>query len=494
MPGATPTPSPLQIIREELPRFLNEPHAADFREVISALVPQSPSELAMEVAFSPISKPARLASLASSALTHSPEAEGAPLSRLARWYDDAVSQILKRRTHDAGEPERLYSMIQDMPHMAEIFSPDAAAELLVRHPDGFVKPLTPGEFRSLATPLPRDQVEPYIEHYKDLLTQQRWVEPPPGLFRDRYLNQMREKGFEGFEDVPRLWYHPAFPDEPNLSGRITGHEGRHRAYAIEDLYGPDVEMPVGFYNQGNTDRVPYFMYPETPDPQDLMYKRSIEMPRRKYANGGLARHIESLGFTPEDTQYAMERFEEEREYLPHRHTTNYESRPERYMIYPPNKIVPKEEWKYGSSVGGTHNFLEGIQVPNRSWNWVLPEVLTHEAQHANVGALPLEEVTSREEAQKSILNKLMEYVRPLHPAKYPAGITGREEIEELAPELIAAEGYLPAGQSLIQSELGRRIFQTPEEKLWYYSRRYPRMRDPEVKGGYLDAITGAAPR
>ncbi len=491
---ATPIPSPLRIIREELPQFLNEPHAADFREVISALVPQSPSELAMEVAFAPISKPARLASLAASALTHSPEAEGAPLAKIAKWYDDAVSRILKRRTHDAGEPERLYSMTQDMPHMTEIFSPDAAAELLVRHPEGFVKPLTPGEFRSLAAPLPRDQVEPYIEHYKDLLTQQRWVEPPPGLFQDRYLNQMREKGFEGFEDVPRLWYHPAFPDEPNLSGRITGHEGRHRAYAIEDLYGPDVEMPVGFYNPGNTDRVPYFMYPETPDPQDLLYKRSIEMPRRKYAKGGLARHIESLGFTPEDAQYAMERFEEERQYLPHRHTTNYESRPERYMIYPPNKIVPKEEWKYGSSVGGTHNFLEGIQVPNRSWNWVLPEVLTHEAQHANVGALPLEEITSREEAQKGILNKLMEYIRPLHPAKYPAGVTGREEIEELAPELIAAEGYLPAGQSLIQSELGRRIFQTPEEKLWYYSRRYPRQRDPEVKGGYLDAITSAAPR
>ena len=221
----------------------------------------------------------------------------------------------------------------------------------------------------------------------------------------------------------------------------------------------------------------------------------IDLDRKmRFAKGGLARHLESLGFTPDDTQYAMERFEKEREYLPHRGATNYESRPERYMIMAPHKIVPKEDWKYGSSVGGTHSFLEGIQVPNRSWNWVLPEVLTHEAQHANVGALPLEEITSREEAQKGILSKLMEFIRPLHPAKYPAGVTGREKIEELAPELIAAEGYLPAGQSLIQSELGKRIFQSPEEKLWYMSRRYPRMRDPEVKNGWLDAITGAAPR
>jgi hypothetical protein len=359
-PAHTPPLSPLRIIREELPRFLNEPHAADFREVISALVPQTPSELAMEVAFSPLSKPARLASLAASALAHSPEAEGAPLAKIAQWYDDAVSQILKRRTHDAGEP--------------------------------------------------------------------------------------------------------------------------------------DIEMPVGLYNPGGTDRVPFFTYPETPDPQDLIYKRSMEMPRSKYADGGLVERLKSFGFSPEDVDYALDRFEEEREYLPHRGATNYESRPERYLIMPPHKIVPKEEWKYGSSVGGIHNFLEGIQVPNRSWNWVLPEVLTHEAQHANVGALPLEEITRREETQKGILNKLMDYVKPLHPAKYPAGVTGRELVQELAPELVAAEGYLPAGQSLIHSELGQRIFQSPEEKLWYMSRRYPPMRDPEVKNGYLDAITGAAPR
>ena len=323
------TPSPLQIIREELPRFLDEPHAAEFKEVISTLVPTTPQDVALSALFGP----ARSIRAAGAALlaAQPTDAEGAgALTKLAlrtgpdlrKWLDEAIAFAQRRRTHDAGEAERI----------------------------------------------------------------------------------------------------------------------------------------------------------------------------ERFAGGGLARHIESLGFTPEDTQYAMERFEEERQYLPHRGATNYESRPERYMIMAPHKIVPKEEWKYGSSVGGTHNFLEGIQVPNRSWNWVLPEVLTHEAQHANVGALPLEEITSREEVQKGILSKLMEYVKPLHPAKYPAGITGRELIQELAPELIAAEGYLPAGQSLIQSELGRRIFQTPEEKLWYYSRRYPRQRDPEVKGGYLDAITSAAPR
>ena len=241
----------------------------------------------------------------------------------------------------------------------------------------------------------------------------------------------------------------------------------------------------------------------------LLAAQPIELDRKlRFAKGGKVQkkgalmqqskamrdRISSFGFSPEDTQYAMDRFDEERRYLPHQGMTNYESRPERYMIMAPHKIVPKDEWEYGSSVGGTHNFLEGIKVPNRSWYWVLPEVLSHEAQHANVGALPVDEIRGREEAQRGALGKLMEAVRHLHPSKYPAGITGRDEIEELAPELIAAEGYLPAGQSLLDSELGRAVLQSPEEKLWYMSRRYPRMRDPEVKGGYLDAITSAAPR
>ena len=69
----------------------------------------------------------------------------------------------------------------------------------------------------------------------------------------------------------------------------------------------------------------------------------------------------------------------------------------------------------------------------------------------------------------------------------PSGITGQDTLEELAPQLVAAEGYLPAGQSLVHSPLGRQLFQTPEEKLWYLSRRYPTPLD-------LDAMTGAAPR
>lgn len=496
-----------QIIREQMPQFLDEPHAREFRDVAGALIPTTPQDVALSALFGPgrAIRGAGAAFLAAQPTEAEAAGPAGALARLAtrsgpdlrRWLDEAIEFARRRRTHDAGEAERIERIAKELPVVPRVFSPKAVAEKATFAEPNSLVGMTPRQFEQVAWPLDVESVRPYIEHYKDLVRADQFVEPAEGLFTPRGLKSMREDGFKGFADIPFLQYRQMHDDMPLLAQRVTGHEGRHRNKAIEELFGPDepslVHMMPG-YNQPALSRITN-LYPEVEDPASLIYRQPIELDRKlRFAKGGLARHIESLGFTPEDAQYAMERFEEERQYLPHRGATNYESRPERYMIMAPHKIVPKEDWKYGSSVGGTHSFLEGIQVPNRSWNWVLPEVLSHEAQHANVGAMPLEEITSREEVQKGILNKLMEYVKPLHPAKYPAGVTGRELIQELAPELIAAEGYLPAGQSLIHSELGKRIFQSPEEKLWYMSRRYPPMRDPEVKDGYLDAITSAAPR
>lgn len=696
-----------QIIREQMPQFLDEPHAREFRDVAGALIPTTPQDVALSALFGP-GRAIRSAGAAFLAAQPTEANAGGPVGALARlatrsgpdlrrWLDEAIEFARNRRTHDAGEAERIERIAKELPVVPRVFSPQAVAEKAVFADPNSLVGMTPRQFEKTAWPLDVEAVRPYIEHYKDLVRADQFVEPAAGLFTPRGLASMREKGFKGFSDVPFLQYRQMHDDAPMLAQRATGHEGRHRNKAIEELFGPDepslVHMIPGV-NQSALSRITS-LYPEVENVSDLMYRQPVDLDRKlrfaggglakfagkqfdnyvkwymnkmkdqnfidwfsnskakdmsgrpaimyhgtnvdnagefipsesgllgqgiymtpdvryanayatgegshivplvaalrkpleitasktkeppfliaehpamqdyfwtkgqarrwareqmddwagigdpefpdmlrgagfdsvilrsptgrieeattlypsnvksaidsqfgrghniRFAEGGLVDRLKSFGFSPEDVDYALDRFEEEREYLPHRGATNYESRPERYMIMAPHKIVPKEEWKYGSSIGGTHSFLEGIQVPNRSWNWVLPEVLTHEAQHANVGALPLEEITSREEIQKGILSKLMDYVKPLHPAKYPAGVTGRELVQELAPELVAAEGYLPAGQSLIHSELGQRIFQSPEEKLWYMSRRYPPMRDPEVKNGYLDAITGAAPR
>lgn len=212
-------------------------------------------------------------------------------------------------------------------------------------------------------------------------------------------------------------------------------------------------------------------------------------------SGALQKILLNFGFTPEDITFAEKQFNQEREYFPHKGVTNYESRPEMHLTRAPNKIVPRDEWKYGESVGGTHSFLEGIQVPNRSYRYLLPEVLAHEAIHSQDASIPSEDILDerKQAAQRGALANLLEFIKHKRPGDYPHGITGQEEIDELAPQLVAAEGYLPAGLSLVRSALGKQLLQTPEQKLWYMSRRYPRPRDPEVERGYLDAVTGASP-
>lgn len=493
---ATSTPSPLQIIREELPRFLDEPHAADFKDVMSALIPQSPAEAALEVAFAPISRPARMAALATAALTASPDAEGAGgiLLRnapdLKRWLDEAIEFARNRRLYDSGEAERIERIAKELPVVPRAFSPRAVAEKAVFAEPNELVGMTPREFLQTAWPLDVEQVRPYIEHYKDLVREDRFVEPPSGLFTERGLQRMREKGFQGYEDIPFLQYRQMYDDRPLMAQRAVGHEGRHRNVALSELFGPDEPSLVHMIPGVNQPRLNFIssIYPEVENPSDLMYRNPVTLDRsRRYAEGGLARILKSQGFSPESIQYAQEKFEEERPYFGHSHTTNYESRPEMYLRRAPDKIVPYEDWEWGRSVGGTHNLLEGIKVPDRHPVYLLPEVLTHEGQHSLVASLDSNDIERRLPHQESILSKFARLFRSRRPGDMPSGITGQDTLEELAPQLVAAEGYLPAGQSLVHSKLGRQLFQTPEEKLWYLSRRYPTPLD-------LDAMTGAAPR
>lgn len=167
--------------------------------------------------------------------------------------------------------------------------------------------------------------------------------------------------------------------------------------------------------------------------------------------------------------------------------TNAEFNPGTYLEKP-DKIMPYGDWldKVGYDTGGYHSAMEGIVVPDRHPGYPIGEVLAHEGQHKRETSLPPEEFRDegRQAAQKGVLENLMKHVEGKRV--YPNAITGRKMLGEVAPELIGHESYLPAGQSLIKSPLGRAVLQTPEQKLWYMSRRHPRVKD-------IDAITGASP-
>ena len=75
------------VIREELPKFLNEDHAEGFRGVLSALVPQDLTDVGLTVAGGPFGKLAKMGGLALAGASYSPDAEAGgvgPLLKLMR--------------------------------------------------------------------------------------------------------------------------------------------------------------------------------------------------------------------------------------------------------------------------------------------------------------------------------------------------------------------------------------------------------------------------
>jgi hypothetical protein len=115
-PGAK-FPGAFQVIREQLPRFFEEPHTEAMRNVADVLVPQSPSDVLLELAAGPVGKAKRLAALAGAAATYSPESDAGStkLGGLAQAAKDP-SQYIRGAwqamrygpTKDASEHARLY--------------------------------------------------------------------------------------------------------------------------------------------------------------------------------------------------------------------------------------------------------------------------------------------------------------------------------------------------------------------------------------------------
>lgn len=210
-------------------------------------------------------------------------------------------------------------------------------------------------------------------------------------------------------------------------------------------------------------------------------------------------YLRAMGIPEESIGYRQREYEGERGkgYLPRR-ALNVEEDPGNYMLVPPDRVETYDEWRKnpktaGGAVAGYHNFLSGIVIPERHhWN-TIGEVLTHEGQHALINPEILD--PRRKEAQKSVLERFREYLDNLSSFNRPHGISGQDSSDELVPQMMAYEAYLPAGARLTNAELGAKLLQTPEEKLWWLSRRYPKQKDPEgPRGALLDAVTSAAPR
>ena len=208
---------------------------------------------------------------------------------LRQFLNAAIEKAVRRTGPDSGHPERIERILAELPHTADVFSPTAVAEAAMGASPNQIMGLKPSEFKQLAAPLDADMVRPYIDHYKRLV-QSREFQPNSDLFTEYANKRWSEKPFEGFSDVPFLQYANRWPDRPGLSGRIMGHEGRHRMLTIGELFGDDLRWPVQVMGE-KTDalpRFPFSVYPQVTE--DMLYYTSpMDLTRRpRFARGGLA--------------------------------------------------------------------------------------------------------------------------------------------------------------------------------------------------------------
>lgn len=96
-------PNPFKVIREELPKFLDEPQAEGFKGVLSALIPQDLSELGLAVATGPVGKAARLGGLALASGSYAPEAEASGLGKLLKYVQQfGKAQPVRQAAEELG--------------------------------------------------------------------------------------------------------------------------------------------------------------------------------------------------------------------------------------------------------------------------------------------------------------------------------------------------------------------------------------------------------
>lgn len=192
------------------------------------------------------------------------------------WIDELLK--LSQLPQQSKRAARMY---EELPQIAKAYTPESVAQALEYANEGQIMAMRPQQFRELSLYLPKEQSDPYVAHYAQLLKDGQWSEPPDGLFMEHYLNTIRNKPFNGFSDVPFLQY----KQDPTskIRGQIVGHEGRHRNLAVEDVFGPDLEWPVRFSKA--KDRLPaspMLVYPEGG------IKGAVDLSRNKrYAGGGL---------------------------------------------------------------------------------------------------------------------------------------------------------------------------------------------------------------
>lgn len=202
---------------------------------------------------------------------------------VGNWLDDSIRALRKGLDHPATE-ERIARIAARLPQVTEAYAPEAVAHAARYAPEGQLIAATPRQFLSFAAPLDRTYAPGVAnkDWLKAMVERGEFVDPSPEVgFFPEYVDSMRGRPYRGLEDVPYLSFKPSGDVLGTPRVKTYEHEGRHRNWALGELYGEDTPFLVRV-NNGQLpagDRVRVIPEGET---------QSVVFEPTRYAQGGLA--------------------------------------------------------------------------------------------------------------------------------------------------------------------------------------------------------------
>lgn len=212
---------------------------------------------------------------------------------VGNWMD-ALEAAIRGRTDSPETLKRARSIVEAMPQVAEVYSPDAVGRAATYSPPRQLTTATPRQFLELAHPLDIDaETRRLLDYYKDTVQAGENLPPPKDMFSGWYEQELKDrvgKPYMGFSDIPYL-------DLRKVPGstvpQIKGHEGRHRNQVLSELYGKDVPFLLRWYDGAYS--LPLPDNPTTLIRNEPSTAMEFFRPAARFAGGGLARVAAALG-------------------------------------------------------------------------------------------------------------------------------------------------------------------------------------------------------
>lgn len=176
---------------------------------------------------------------------------------------------------------------------------------------------------------------------------------------------------------------------------------------------------------------------------------------------------------------------------------NLTSQPQVYLPPTIKKEFVRENKDLPYDIGGQSSPLRGIELNPYSRMFDKAGTLVHEVSHQrDYGASGVRPDLPKDVGAR-IIDKISKHKAAGNDYRRMRILSGQQEPDEIRAQLRAYEALLPAGMPMFQSPLGKEVFQTPEEKLWYINQTQPSMTDQKyleelakqnfAKGGLVEA-------